>query len=168
MKSQKGVTLTSLTIYIVIIFIVLAILATVTSNFQSGIKEINQKGTEASEINKFNVYFLQEVKKQGNDIIGINENSITFSTKNKYEYDSNKGIINLIEENKTIKIAEDIESCEFRKNIENGKTIVTVEIKPKNSDETSTIEYVLNSEKSDYKYEDEQEYTHNFDTQFIE
>ena len=46
MKSQRGVTLTTLAIYIVLVFIALAMLATVTSNFQKNIKESNQEGTE--------------------------------------------------------------------------------------------------------------------------
>mgnify|MGYP003290963836 CR=1 FL=1 len=38
-------------------------------NFQNGIKDDSSKGTEIAEINKFNMYFLQEVKKQGADIV---------------------------------------------------------------------------------------------------
>jgi len=68
MKSQRGVTLSSLAIYIVLIFVVLAILATVSLNFQTGIKDINSEGTEIIEISKFNMYFLKEVKMNGNKI----------------------------------------------------------------------------------------------------
>ena len=63
MKSQKGITLTSLAIYIVLIFIVLGILATITANMQKGINDSNKSGAEIAEINKFNMYFLQEVKR---------------------------------------------------------------------------------------------------------
>ena len=64
MKSEKGVTLMSLATYIVLMLIVIAILTTVSMNFQSNLKQINEQGTEVSEISKFNMYFLQEVKKQ--------------------------------------------------------------------------------------------------------
>lgn len=163
MKSQKGITLTSLATYVVLIFVVLAILATVTANFQGSIKEANEENTDITEINNFNLYFLQEVKKQGNEIEEISENSVTFSSKAKYEFDSNSKIINLIElddsgnVNRTIKIAEHIENCLFSKKLENGKTIIVVKITTKNSDEI-TREYVLSTEKIVTKYEDEDDY----------
>lgn len=166
MRSQKGITLTSLATYVVLIFVVLAILATVTANFQSSVKEINQKGTDITEVNKFNSYFLQEVKRQENEIIEITENSIEFSSKNRYEFDKNDNIINLIEMdeagniNKTIKIADNIENCKFDKGLQNGKTIITVKIKAKNTDEI-TNEYVLNTDKLTSKYEDEDDYIYN-------
>lgn len=166
MKSEKGVTLASLAIYIVLIFIVLAILATVTSNFQSSIKEINQEGTEIAEINKFNMYFLQEVKKQGNKITSISDTEITFSTGKTYSF-LNYAIC-LIEKNsdgtdKTIKLAEDIENCKFSKSSVDGKTVVTVTIKAKNTD-AMTQEYVLNNEEITSTYEDEEAYVYNSNT----
>lgn len=166
MKSQKGITLTSLAAYVVLIFVVLAILATVTADFQGTIKEANQESAYVAEVNKFNSYFLQEVKKQGNEIEEISEDTITFSSKAKYVFNSDSKIINLIElddkgnANKTIKIAEYIENCLFNKKLENGKTIIVVKIKAKNSDEI-TREYVLNTEKFTSKYEDEDKYIYN-------
>ncbi len=166
MKSQKGITLTSLATYVVLIFAVLAILATVTANFQSNIREINQEGTDIAEINKFNSYFLQEVKKQENGIKEIEENSIEFLSKNKYQFDNNSETINLVElddngnETKTIKIAEHIKECRFSKKIQNGKNIITVTIKAKNTDEIIT-EYVLNTDGFTYKYDDEDSYIYN-------
>lgn len=166
MKSQKGITLTSLATYVVLIFAVLAILATVTANFQSNIREINQEGTDIAEINKFNSYFLQEVKKQENGIKEIEENSIEFLSKNKYQFDNNSETINLVElddsgnETKTIKIAEHIKECRFSKKIQNGKNIITVTIKAQNTDEIIT-EYVLNTDGFTYKYDDEDSYIYN-------
>lgn len=169
MKSQNGITLTSLATYVVLIFVVLAILATVTANFQSTIKEANQESTYIAEVNKFNSYFLQEVKKQGNEIKEISENNIVFSSNNKYEFDSNNKIINLIELdnvgniNKTIKIAENIENCTFNKKLENGKTIISVNIEAKKTEQI-TNEYVLNTDKLTSKYEDEEYYIYKDNT----
>lgn len=160
MKSEKGVTLASLAIYIVLIFIALAVLATVTSNFQSGIKEINQKGTEIAEINNFNIYFLQEVKKQGNKIISISDNEITFSTGKKYSFIEDENAIYLIETNANIKLAENIEVCKFSNNIIDGKSVITVTIKAKNTEQV-TQEYVLNNGEITSNYEDEEEYIYN-------
>lgn len=155
MKSKRGVTLMSLTVYIMLMLIVIAILATVRANFQSNIKEISKEGTEVLEINKFNMYFLQEVKKQGNEINAISEDRIEFKTGNKYIFDSDDNIIYL---NENIKIAQDIETCIFSFKQENGKTIINVTIKAKNSD-VQVKEYVLTNEKLIEIYEDESDYT---------
>ena len=165
MKMQRGVTLASLAIYIVLIFIVLAILATVTSNFQSNIKEINREGTEIAEINKFNMYFLQEVKKQGNKITSISDTEITFSTGKIYSFQDY--VIYLIETNSDgtnkIKLAENIENCKFSKSSVDGKTVITVTVKAKNTD-AITQEYVLNNEEITSTYEDEEAYIYNSNT----
>ena len=158
MKDQKGVTLASLTIYITLIFITLAILATVTSNMRSGIKNSGQEGTEIAEINKFNMYFLQEVKKPQNGIDtiinDIEKNEISFTSGSKFTYKPNKSCIYL---NDNIRIAQDIEGCEFSRTEENGKTIITVIIDPENADER-VIDYVLNGVTYAQNYENEGNY----------
>jgi len=169
MKSQKGITLVSVAIYIVLVMVVLGILATVTLNFQKGIKEINGEGTKIAEVNKFNMYFLQEIKKKGNDIVLCTNNEISFLTGDKYVFDSNNGTINLVELdndgtiNKTIELANNIETCTFSKTSKEGKVFVKVSIKPKNADEIIK-EYVSNNEESTFIYEDEEEYIYNSNT----
>ena len=152
MKSQKGITLTSVTIYIVLVLIVVAILATVTSNFQSSVKEITKEGTEITEIDKFNMFFLQEVKKQGNGIEKISNTEILFKTGNKYTFNYNS--INL---NDNIIILENIENCEFSTKLENGKIVIIVKIKIKDLEE-QVKEYVLSGNEYEDTYVDEQDY----------
>lgn len=165
MKSQKGITLTSLAMYIVLILIVLAILATVSANMQGNVRNSGKEGTDISEINKFNMYFLKEVKKQGNSIesitssdIEVEENipgdSIEFSNGKKFLYDSSNYSIELIEQNKTIKLAKNIENCTFTEKMSNGKIIIEVKIKPKGLN-IQTIEFVLNSESLIYENEND-------------
>lgn len=153
MKSQRGITLASLAIYLVLIFTVLAILAAITSNMQIGVIDSGKNGTGYIEINKFNLYFLDDIKKQQNEIDTITENEILFTSGNKYTYNSNKKTIYL---NDKIKIARDIETCEFANLEENEKTIIRVTIKQKNSQE-KTIDYVLNDIDTTF-YENEEDY----------
>lgn len=157
MKSEKGVTLMSLATYIVLMLIVIAILTTVSMNFQSNLKQINEEGTEVSEISKFNMYFLQEVKKQGNNINSISNNEISFTTGNKYVYKANKIYLENGAQGTSIIIASDIIKCEFNNKIENGKDIVIVTIQANNTNETIN-EYVLNNEAIYFGYEDEETY----------
>lgn len=152
MKSQKGITLTSLVLYIMLVLIVLGILSVITASFQSNLKEINKEGTKSSEIDKFNIYFLQEVKKEGNKVSAISENEISFITENKFSYKENAIYLN-----DNIKIAENIENCVFSDSLENGKTVISVIIKARGAEERNT-EYVLSNEGYSSSYEDESSY----------
>ena len=154
MKSQKAITLTSLVIYITIVLIIVGILAVITGSLQGNIKEIYAEGTNNAEIDKFNVYFLKEVKKQGNTITTVSNNEILFTTGNKYTFNSTHKCIYL---NDNIKISDSIEKCMFSSRLENGKTVVTVTIKAANGEE-KTSEYVLNSSSYSITYENEEDY----------
>lgn len=156
MKSEKGITLTSLVLYIMLVLVVLGMLAVITASFQSNLKEINKEGTKNSEVDSFNMYFLQEVKKQGNKISTIAENEISFTTGNKFSFREDNAIFL----NEDIKIAENIENCAFSDRLENGKTVITVTIKAKNAEERS-IEYVLSSGEYSSSYENESDYISN-------
>ena len=154
MKSQRGVTLTSVAIYIIVLIIVIGILGVISASFQNSVKNINEKGSENMEIDKFNMYFLKEVKKKGNKIVSIDSSKIEFATNNTYTFKENGIYLN-----DNIKIAQDIASCNFSENVVNGKTIIKVNIKTK-SNEDKIMEYVLNEEEGTYTYEDELSYTY--------
>lgn len=156
MNSQRGITLTSLVIYITVVLIVVGILAVITTSLQGNIKDIYAEGTNNAEIDKFNVYFLKEVKKQGNAINILSENEVVFKTGNKYTFNSNNECIYL---NNDIKIAENIEKCEFSKSQKN-ENIIEVKIKTIIGEE-KTIKYVLNSNSYSTTYENEEDYTYN-------
>lgn len=156
MKSEKGITLTSLAIYIMVVIIVVGILATITVSLRSNIKDINKEGTSDIEIDKFNMYFLQDVKKQGNQIATISDSEIVFTLGNKYNFKDD----NAIYLNDNIKIAEDIEKCSFANKLENGKQIIYVTIKTQNGNER-TIEYTLNDDTNNLAYNEETNYIHN-------
>ena len=151
MKTQKGITLTSLAIYITMVLIVIGVLAVISGTLQGNIKEIYTEGTNNAEIDKFNIYFLKEVKRQGNQINEISINEISFSLGNTYTYKEDKCIYL----NDNIKIAEHIEKCEFDGDTNN--LVITVTIKTENGEEKS-IEYVLNSDNYSQPYENEEDY----------
>ena len=149
MKSQKGITLTSLTIYILLVLVIVGIIATITASFRDNINDMNSEGVNHSEIDKFSVYFLREVKRQENSVITVSDTEIVFNTGNKYTFKENSIYLN-----DNIQIAENIEKCAFMKRIENNKEIIQVKIKPINSEERE-IEYVINSENISSTYNQE-------------
>jgi len=154
MKSQKGVTLTSLAIYVIMLIVITGILAIIISNYENNIRNIYKDGVNNSEIDKFNLYFLKEVKKQGNGINSISDNEIIFTTGNKYTFKDD----NAIYLNDNIKIAENIETCIFSsEDLENGKTVIGVTIKAEDGEEITT-EYVLNNKSYFPTYENEEDY----------
>lgn len=64
MRSNRGVTTTSLIIYVIAMLIVIGLIATINSFFYSNVLNLEDSSSNISEINKFNMHFLQETKKE--------------------------------------------------------------------------------------------------------
>lgn len=148
MKSQKGITLMSLIVYIIVVLAALTMLATITASFRSAVDNVDEDAETIADYNRFNMYILKEVKKTGNNIIECTDTNVKFSTGAIYKYEENT--IYLLEdvdlENyKKIALVEDITECKFTKKDENGKVVLQVDIKIGNQDK-KTIEYTLQGE----------------------
>ena len=142
MKSDKGITLTSLTLYIVLIILVLGFLSLVSQNFFQNTKYISDTGKYVAEFNKFNMYFIEDVKNNA-DVYTIEDNKIVFEDGTIYTYTDND-----IYRNK-IKICENIDYCKFSKTNqidenEFEKKIINVKIRIEGSKDFETEnDYVL-------------------------
>lgn len=131
MKSQRGVTLVSLTVYVIVMAIVVGILATITTFFYKNVNDTKAEIDPITEYTTFNSYFSDEINhpnikivKCGNteDGQGNVQNYILFSNGVQYTYVSaNHGIYR-----NQVKIGRNIKECTFEEKIENGKTIVKV------------------------------------------
>lgn len=144
MKSEKGITLVSVIIYIIAMLIIISVITVLTSYFYTNI-DINEVREDLNQqYTKFNTYFVEEVNRKGNKILKIGETEINategvqkyiiFSSGNQYTYiPANRGIYM-----NTVKIAENIEDCTFVKGNENGKTTITVTIKGNNFERVTT------------------------------
>ncbi len=145
MKNNKGITLSSLVIYIALIFVVLGILMRITMYFRNNMVDAADVSFE-TEFNKLNLYLLDESKKFGNQILKITEGTeISFSEGNKYKYNSSDRTIYL---NDTIKICEKVERCLFEQKIApNGKTVVIVTIQISGTEKT--VEYVITADSQE-------------------
>lgn len=128
MRSQKGVTLVSLIIYVIAMAIVVGILATITTFFYKNVQDVSADIAPITEYTNFNSYFSDEVNHKNLKVIkcGTNEengqNYILFSNGVQFTYVAeNKGIYR----NK-VKICRNIDNCTFEETIENGKSIITV------------------------------------------
>lgn len=139
MKNNKGVTLTSLVIYIVLITVVMAIVMRITTHFSNNMENMADVSFE-TEFNKLNLYLLDESKKTNNRIQEIKDGTqITFSNGNKYFYNAENKTIYL---NGNIKVCENVETCLFeKKTSENGKEVISLTITI--NETTKTTDYVM-------------------------
>lgn len=62
MKSEKGITIAVLVLYVVIFSIVIAMLANMTNYIYGNLRYVDDNSIDVSEFNKFNVYFIKDVK----------------------------------------------------------------------------------------------------------
>lgn len=144
MKSNRGITLISLIVYMVVLTIVISMLAMVSDLFFNNTNYIMDNGKYISEFNKFNMYFIEDVK-NNSKVTSASSDEIIFDDGTIYTYkgDKDKGIYR----NK-VKICENISLCEFSKkeNTVDGftKNILVVRIAIRgNKLFDTTNEYVL-------------------------
>lgn len=137
MNSNKGVTTTSLIIYVIAMLLVIGIIASITSFFYTNVINLEDN---ASEITKFNMYFLQETKKDRNEVININTNSITFSSGNTFTFQDNSIYFN------NSKICENVKNLAFTIEKINNKDVINVLITiGENLEYTKTTKFVLSN-----------------------
>ena len=143
MKTEKGVTLISVLVYVIAMVIVIAVIASLTGYFYSNV-DINMESQDISkQYTKFNSFFTEEINKSGNIVIDSDTESenpyIVFANKNQYTFIKQNKAIYLNQ----VKIATNIEECTFETKIKNGKSIIIVKIKA--NDFTKTTEYTLSN-----------------------
>lgn len=124
MKNEKGVTLISLTVYVIVMAIVVGVLAIITTFFYKNtidIKDIDP----ITEYTTFNSFISDEVNHSSIEVLECKNNYIVFNDGVQYTFiEANKGIYR----NK-VKICSGIEKCSFEVGVENGNTVVRVEFK---------------------------------------
>lgn len=128
MKSNKGITLTTLAVYITAVLIAVAILSVILSNFKKTVDVANDKMSDISQYNMFELYFLKEAKKTDNYIENIDNSSVLFTSGNKYQYKDNKIFLINDSKNKKIMLLSNVDKCVFLKNDEKEKTFIKVEL----------------------------------------
>lgn len=140
MKSNRGVTTTSLIIYVIAMMIVIGIIATITSFFYTNVLNLEDSSSNISEITKFNMYFIEETKSANNSISQISQNSITFATGNTFTFQDNCIYLN------KIVICENVKNAAFSKETINSKDVIKVLMTFGDKIEyTKTTQYVMSS-----------------------
>ena len=138
MKSQKGITLISVTIYIIGLTIAIAVVTVLSSYFSKNIDTGITNIESYSEYTNFDSFFSQEVNHSNIKVLECTNSYIVFDNGVQYTF---------VPENKAIykdrvKICSKVENCTFNYSIKNGKNVVTMEIKIEGL-EKRTIDYTL-------------------------
>ena len=133
MKSNKGVTLTSLIIYVIGMTIMVSIIATLTSFFYKNI-DIGDINSNTTQYTKFTSILSEEVNKKNNSVIDCQSltdgvSYIVFSSGNQYTF--NQGSKSVYRNN--VKICDNIDTCDF------SYTYIDSKYKIKVSFETANI-----------------------------
>lgn len=91
MKNKRGVTIASLTIYVVVLTVILVILTFVSGNYTSQISEITNRGRISNEYIKFYSFIISDLK-SANTIVEYSEDFVRFDNDVKYtiKYISNR------------------------------------------------------------------------------
>ena len=133
MKSEKGVTLITLTIYILVTTVVVGIIVVVPGVIMKRLSDADFYNDPIAEYSAFNSYFSNQVNHSGIKILECNENYIAFDDGVQYTFvQENRGVYRNQE-----KICWDIDKCTFSETIENGKVIITVYFKAGGQERTT-------------------------------
>ena len=84
--NEKGITLTSLIIYVTVMSVVVAAISTITTYAYKNMNNIEEDGKYAVELNKFDMYFLQDIKK-AETISQTSDNELIIRYKDEEEND---------------------------------------------------------------------------------
>ena len=153
MKSQKGMTMISLILYVASFFIITTTIAGITTFFYNNVEILDTSIGSNSQYNKFNLYFLNQCKKDGNELFAwfdfetsennisrldtANQSTITSGSKKFVTFKDLQGNKNSFIYDKTnedlyynyIKICEDVEDFKIKVDESTGKIVLKILIK---------------------------------------
>lgn len=86
LKSEKGVTLMSLTTYISVMLIVIGIVATITTFFYGNFNIVRDVAKYSSEFDKFNSSIISDVKSNKHVNVDNDNKTIIFEDGTTYKY----------------------------------------------------------------------------------
>lgn len=148
MKSNKGITLTSLIVYVIGMTIMVSTIATLTSFFYKNI-DVEDLNSDTNQYTKFTSVLSKEINRKDNSIIDCkqleNDNDkvsyIIFSSGNQFTF--NKDGKSIYKNN--VKICDNVEMCDFSYEYTDSKYKITVSLRTTNIDKTgkNAIEYIL-------------------------
>lgn len=81
MKSERGITLIAIIIYVILMTFVVAGISAITTTFYSNVNEIDKDSESAVSFSKFNMYFINDIKSENARVVDYTSTSIALSFK---------------------------------------------------------------------------------------
>jgi len=80
MKKEGGITLISLIIYIMVMTLVIAAVSNISASFYSNLNDFDNESESAVAYSKFNMIFLNDIKKEDTKVLDCNDDYIILSS----------------------------------------------------------------------------------------
>lgn len=139
MKNDKGITIISLVIYVVLLTFAIAGISAITSSFYGNVSELDADSKGAVAFSKVNMYMLKDVKSEGVELVAdgtnskfslsINGETIRYRVQNNSLYRNN------------VKICDGVQEARLEGEKTDEISTITLYLKIKNYEKTTT--YVL-------------------------
>ena len=143
MRFDKGVTLTSLMIYIIGMVIVVGVVATFTSFFYKNVS-VEDLNLDTSQFTAFSSVFLKDINKQGNYVVDfkpIGDDGVSyviFASGNQFTFVSDSQSVY----RNNVRVCSGVELCDFVVSFVDSKFVVGVDFKS-NGFELSEVKYAM-------------------------
>ena len=144
LRSNKGITLTSLVIYVIVLMIVITLLSSFSGYFYKNINQItiNEAGDE--QFTRFLAYITKDINQESIDFIktgtdnDINYIILKFEKDAEHQYLYKNETIYYIDKNKhkTIDLCKNVSSCNFSYDDANKALLTNMIINNKNYTKT--------------------------------
>lgn len=149
MKTEKGITLMILLVYVMVFSIVITLLANLSNYIYSNLDYVSDRSIDVSEFNKFNMYFIEDVKNNNQALVenlvdSNNREFIQISFQDGDAYTYTIGDTSIYKNSQ--KIASNILNFKAEELSKDGKKYIEVSIEIGTEDEANykkTIDYVL-------------------------
>lgn len=134
MKSERGITITSIMIYVIAFTFAVIIIGRMITFFYKNIKDVSKNTDTDGQYTKITSYITKEINIEENEVESWGKDYIIFSkTENQYTFKNGQLFMN------KIKIANNLEKCEFYYDEDNEIIYVNIQIKDKYYSSTYTI-----------------------------
>ena len=118
MKSERGITLISITIYVIVMTLLVALISIITNYFYKNVNISSKQEEINNQYTKFVSYFSEEVNNPENKILEVKTENGETDNKISYIIFSSGNQYTFVKQNKAIyqgkvKIASFIKDCDF-------------------------------------------------------
>ena len=134
MKSERGITITSIMIYVIAFTFTVIIIGRMITFFYKNIKDVSKNTDTDGQYTKITSYITKEINIEENEVESWGKDYIIFSkSENQYTFKNGQLFMN------KVKIANNLEKCEFYYDEDNEIIYVNIQIKDKYYSSTYTI-----------------------------